>query len=141
MTALLTRLYVCAALPLLLCACQGNEVVEAQAKDPLENAVPEHRIDPARLAAASKALEGEPKVVDFLLDPELAVPLQVAVKDDGTRRYGLAGYFCLKMTEWGIDTGHNAVRIVDAARLSEADGDFQSISLGTISCGTEQRWD
>lgn len=98
-------------------------------------------IDPAKLEMARAELRKEPKVRDFILNPANGVMLQVAVDDDGTRRYGLAGYFCLKLREWGVYRDNSAVRIVDAARVEASGGDFRSISLGTISCRDERRWD
>ena len=43
-----------------------------------------------QLAIARKEIAAEPKVKDFVLDPSNAVMLQVAVSDDGRRRYGVA---------------------------------------------------
>lgn len=92
------------------------------------------RFPQAALEVARKGMKEEPKVVDFLLDPSLVVELTVAVADDGTRRYGYAGYYCQKLHEWGIYDDEMDVRIVDAAKLAEANGDFRSISLGTVHC-------
>lgn len=73
-------------------------------------------------------------MLDFAWVPENAVELTVAVKDDGTRRYGYAGYFCLKAREWGIYDDDLDVRIVDAAQVVQSNGDWGSISLGWVHC-------
>lgn len=86
-------------------------------------------------------LRKDPKVVDFHLDPAAAVTLQVAVRDDGTRRHGLAEYYCLALSEWGFDISDTVVRIVDASKVEASGGDFRSISLGTVQCRDQQRWD
>jgi len=83
----------------------------------------------------------EPKVQDFILDPANAVELQVAVRDDGSRRYGLASYFCEKLKSWQVSDDDMDVRIVDAAKVDQAGGDFRAISLGTIHCGDGTRLD
>ena len=86
------------------------------------------------IAAVKKGVETEPQAIQYLFDPQMAVELTVAVKDDGTKRNGYAGYYCQKLHEWGAYDEEMDVRIVDAARLTEADGDFRSISLGTVHC-------
>lgn len=128
---------------LLLCACSGapTNSPEQNGGSPAEAIAEGPALDPAKLEAARAELRKEPKVRDFILDPANGVMLQVAVDDDGTRRYGLAGYFCLKLRQWDVYRDNVAVRIVDAAKVDASGGDFRSISLGTISCRDERRWD
>lgn len=93
------------------------------------------------LAVARKELVAEPKVKDFVLNPSSAVMLQVAVENDGSRRYGLAEYFCARLHDWHLYNDKAAVRIVDASKVEQSGGDFRSISLGTVSCKDASRWD
>ena len=86
------------------------------------------------IEAARKAIAREKQVLDFILEPQNAVTLQVAVRDDGTRRYGYAQYLCLLLSDHGFDMEDTAVRVVDAAKLAASNGDFRSISLGTVQC-------
>lgn len=83
----------------------------------------------------------ESVVVDYLYEPANAVQLTVAVKDDGTKRYGLAGYFCQKLRQAALYGEDSVVRIIDADRLIETNGDFRAISLGTVSCKDATRRD
>lgn len=83
---------------------------------------------------AETSIKAEPKVLDFVLDPTAEIELTVAVRDDGSRRNGYASYLCQELPEWGIYDDKMDVRVVDAARLAKANGDFRSISLGTVHC-------
>ena len=94
-----------------------------------------------QLATARKEIAAEPKVKDFVLDPSSAVMLQVAVTDDGSRRYGLAEYFCGRLHDWHLYNDKAVVRIVDASKVDQSGGDFRSISLGTVNCRDASRWD
>lgn len=106
-----------------------------------EAASPKAGVSEAKLQAARAQLRSDRKVRDFVLDPAQAVLLQVAVDDDGTRRYGLAESYCLDLKDWGLMSDDAAVRIVDAAKVEESQGDFRSISLGTVRCRDGARWD
>lgn len=92
------------------------------------------RFPDAAIRRAEASLKAEPKILDFLLDPTAEIELTVAVRDDGSRRNGYASYLCQELREWGIYDARMDVRVVDAARLAEANGDFRSISLGTVHC-------
>ncbi|WIA56575.1 hypothetical protein N6H05_01755 [Sphingobium sp. WTD-1] len=96
---------------------------------------------PSPIERARAALKRDPKVVDFLLDPANAVMLQVAVRSNGSREYGLAETYCMDLKDWGFDKNEAAVRIVDAARVQASNGDFRSISLGTVRCRDTTRLD
>lgn len=93
------------------------------------------------LAVARKEMAEEPQVKDFVLDPSSAVMLQVAVQNDGSRRYGLAEYFCGRLRDWNLYSDKAAVRVVDASKVEQSGGDFRSISLGTVNCKDGSRWD
>jgi len=94
-----------------------------------------------RLEEARAAIAKEPAVVDFILDPNNGVALQVAVRDDGTRRYGYAEHLCLLLADYDFDMQRTVVRVVDAAKVASSNGDFRSISLGTVQCWDQGRWD
>lgn len=132
-------------LTLLTVACGSPQAADLPQATQAETNV----IAPAELSAASdelltvarKEIAAEPKVIDFVLDPSNAVMLQVAVKNDGSRRYGLAEYFCGRLRDWHLYNNKAAVRIVDASKVEQSGGDFRSISLGTVSCKDASRWD
>lgn len=124
----------------LLVSCGSERQPETEQQEtPASQPAP--RFDLAKLEAAKLEIAKEPKVRDFVLDPDNAVMLQIAVDDDGTRRYGLAGYFCQRLREWQLYDDKSVVRIVDAAKVELSQGDFRSISLGTVRCKDESRWD
>lgn len=102
---------------------------------------PPPRFTEAAIEVAKNGISAEPKVVDFVLDPSREVELTVAAWDDGSRRHGYAGYYCLKLREWGVYDERMDVRIVDAARLAASNGDWRSISLGGIRCADESYFD
>lgn len=138
----LTPILACAALAVsALPSCAPAPDASEATNEAATIAPVEPKIDQAVIDHAKSELRKEPQVVDFVLAPENAVMLQVAVKDDGSRQYGLAEYFCLKLKEWKLDTGHAVVRIVDASKVAASNGDFRSISLGTVQCWDQERWD
>ena len=132
-------------LTLLTAACGSPQAADLPQTTQAETNV----IAPAELPAASaellavarKEIAAEPKVKDFILDPSNTVVLQVAVTNDGSRRYGLAEYFCGRLHDWHLYNDKAAVRIVDASKVEQSGGDFRSISLGTVSCKDASRWD
>lgn len=93
-------------------------------------------LDPAVVEKATAALAAEPKVVDLVYDPTLQVQWNIAVEDDGTRRDGLADYFCLVLSEQGAVVKGTAVRIVDAARRAEFKDAYREYALATVDCTT-----
>ena len=121
----------------LLAAC-SPEPATSEVASPIAAVEPimDPRVDipPARLQEITKILLAEPKVLDVLYDPELAVPWSLAVLDDGTRRFGYASYICTVLDDLGAVDRTTTVRLVDAARVTESQGDFRSISLGHADC-------
>lgn len=93
-------------------------------------------IDPVAIEKAKAALAAEPKIVDLVYDPSLQVQWNIAVEDDGTRRDGLADYFCLVLSEQGAVAKGTAVRIVDAARREELKDAYGEYALATVDCTT-----
>ena len=98
-------------------------------------------VGPSPIERARDALQRDPKVVEFLLDPTKPVMLHVAIKSDGSRAYGLAETYCMELQEWGLEKHDAVVRIVDAAKLGASAGNFRSISLGTVQCRDGKRLD
>ncbi|WP_303763440.1 hypothetical protein [Sphingobium yanoikuyae] len=98
-------------------------------------------VAPSPIERARAALKRDPKVLDFLLEPTNAVMLQVAIKSNGSREYGLAETYCMDLKDWGFNKDEAVVRIVDAARVQASNGDFRSISLGTVQCRDTTRLD
>ena len=97
-------------------------------------------INPAKLEAAKAAIRAEPKVIDFVYDPEAVVQWTIGVKDDGSPRYGFAEYFCTRLGEWGVRTSAARVRIVDIKRYMKPDGNGRNANLGTVDCSSGEQW-
>lgn len=108
----------------------GSLAVEAPIAQPLPS--------PAAIDKAKAALAAESKVVDLVYDPSLAVQWNIAVADDGTRRDGLADYFCLILGENEALTPGTKVRIVDAAKRSKFNDAYRDYELGAVDCATHQ---
>ncbi len=98
--------------------------------------LPRPALDPSVVEKATAALVAEPKVVDLVYDPALEVQWNIAVQDDGTRRDGLADYFCMVLGEHGAVVKGTAVRIVDAARRAELKDAYREYALATVDCTT-----
>lgn len=93
---------------------------------------------PAAIQRAKDALAAEPKVLDLAYDPSLEVQWNIAVADDGTRRDGLASYFCMVLGDNGALTDSTKVRIVDAAKADEMKDAYRDYSLATVDCKSGQ---
>lgn len=123
----------------LLTGCQQAKTAPASGVEngidaPSTEASPDARFSASVVASVMAAMRKEPKIVDFIFDPELGVSLQVAVLNDGTGQFGYARYLCMTLRDLGASDDNMAVRVVDAARLDEAGGDFRSISLAAVWC-------
>lgn len=127
------------AVLLLVASC--DQPAPAPTTAPEQPQVVANAVNDDALAKARALLEKEGQIRDFVLDPANAVILQAAVDDDGSRRYGYAEYLCIVLGEAGISLDRAVVRIVDAGRVQQSQGDFRSISLGTVQCKDQQRWD
>lgn len=89
---------------------------------------------PGDVTAFKAALRQEPKVIDFVYDPNAAFQWTVGVKDDGSRRYGYADYLCQRMEQEGLPVGETMIRIVDYAKYMEPGGNGIDASLGSVRC-------
>lgn len=92
--------------------------------------------DPEKVAAFNDAIKAEPKVIDFVYDPQAVVRWTIAVKDDGTPRYGYAEYFCVLMAQHDLPLAGAWVRIVDYGKFMQPGGNGRDASLGSVDCGT-----
>jgi hypothetical protein len=94
-------------------------------------------IDPAQIEAARAALDEEPKVLD-IMGPEAgqAVEWTVAVKSDGSSRFGYASYLCMVLGDHDVVGPSTSVRVVDVDYLVANPGDFRGASLGHAHCET-----
>ncbi|MGQ2942730.1 MAG: hypothetical protein ACT6Q7_01880 [Blastomonas fulva] len=95
-------------------------------------------IAPAIVQRAKDALAAEPKILDVAYDPSLEVQWNIAVADDGTRRHGLASYFCIVLEDNGALTDTTKVRIVDAAKAADMKDAYREYALGTVDCKSGQ---
>ena len=93
--------------------------------------------DPEKVDRFNEAIGNEPKVIDFVYDPEAAVQWTIGVKDDGSPRFGYAGYLCVLMDQYGVDRTGAWIRIVDYSRYMQ-DGDSHASSLGSVYCQTNE---
>lgn len=97
--------------------------------------------DQKSIDAARDAIWREPKVRDFDYRPDNVVQWIVAVEDDGSPRYGYAGYICLLLREHGVDPEDQAVRVVDFAEHHQGEEYLREASLGALRCKDEGRLD
>jgi len=93
------------------------------------------------VTAASAAIWKEPRVRDFNYRPNQVAQWIVAVDDDGSPRFGYAGYICLLLSEHGIDLSRQVVRVTDIEAQRRHGEDFRSASLGAVRCADEGRLD
>jgi hypothetical protein len=126
-----------------LSACGAEQPVAdpVVANDVLEANTPTERFTAASIEKARALIKAEPKVIDFIYEPLNAVEWAVAVKDDGTRRHGYAGYICMLLRDAGAYDDEVEVRIVDAAKIAEFKDAYRSYSLGTVRCQSGEHFD
>jgi hypothetical protein len=91
-------------------------------------------VDPAEAQKAVEELEGWDAVIEVLHDEGLTVQWVIGVKDDGSKRYGLAESVCMELRDRGLQHPSTWVRIVDRSELMSNGGDFRAASLGTVAC-------
>jgi hypothetical protein len=124
-------------LMLLICSCDSNTTppVDMTATSKVELKAPVvDRFTSVSIENAKSLLKAEPKVIDLIFDPLNVVEWHVAVKDDGSRRYGYAKYLCLLLREANAYDDDVDIRIVDAARISELKDAYRDYSLGAVQC-------
>jgi hypothetical protein len=69
---------------------------------------------------AVAAIKAEPKVVDAMFTQDIS--LWVSVPDDGSRRDGLAEFFCLLVHESGMESSDFVIiKVWDAAAMARGD--------------------
>lgn len=85
---------------------------------------------------AVKELEGWDAIVEVMHDESLAVQWTIGVKDDGTKRYGLAESVCMELGDRGLVHDRTWVRVVDRQAVMSNGGDFRAASLGGVKCAT-----
>lgn len=105
------------------------------------SAKPTERFDPAMVEAARTSFLAEPRVRKVFFDPDSAVEWHIAVEDDGSKQYGFAGYFCLRLRQLGAYDENVDVRIIDEAKVYEFRDAYREYSLGGVQCKDEaQLW-
>ena len=101
------------------------------------------RFTSASIEKAKALIKAEPKVIDLMFDPLNAIEWHVAVSNDGTSRHGYAEYLCGLLRDAGATDDDVAIRIVDAAKVSELKDAYRDYSLGAVRCQDGQhlqRW-
>lgn len=115
----------------------ADEQVSAAKTTPAETPAPAP-VDAAKAKAAEASFRAEPKVIDLVYDPNAVVQWTIGVKDDGSRRFGYAQYFCLRLQQLGIDASKAKVRIVDYGKFVALGGNGRDADLGTVDCASDQ---
>ncbi len=126
-----------------LSACDARPATSGQnaeglPSEPVE-AAPD--VDPIEVEKAIKELESWDAVIEVLHDESLAVQWVIGVKDDGSKRYGLAESVCMELDDRGLKRSQTWVRIVDRQSVMANGGDFRAASLGSVKCATGERID
>ena len=98
-------------------------------------AVERPRFDAQSIERMKLQLLAEPKIKDLYFDETNAVEWTVGVYDDGTSRFGYAGYVCLVLSQAGLVDKRTDVRVVDFVKASRS-GDWRAASLGHADCTT-----
>lgn len=83
---------------------------------------------------AKLLLKSEPSIIDFEYDASNTVNWTVAVKNDGSKRYGFADYICQILPKNDLGLNDNSVRIVDEAKRVEFGDDYRRYNLGAVRC-------
>ncbi len=134
----MTRTANIAAITLMLAGCdasapQPNEVIAAATS----NSPMEEKPTTAAVDAAVKAIKAEASVIDLVHADGEVFQWVVGMRNDGTRRHGFAQYLCSVLTESGVGTAGQAIRIVDYNKYI-VDGDGRASSMGAVDCQTGQ---
>ena len=126
---------------LMLAGCDDAKAPVTDASQPSSSglAVEEPSTGPVDVSSFEAALRKEPKIIDFVYDPNAAFQWTIGVKDDGSPRYGYADYLCQRIGEEGLPVANTIVRIVDYAKFMEPGGNGRDASLGSVRCSDGQR--
>ena len=109
-----------------------TEVTEKkEVKAPIDNT--------KQIAKVESELKREAKIKDLFHDSSLAVQWTVGVLDDGSRRFGYAGYVCQVITDGGAleRDGSTYVRVVDVVKVANGESP-RSASLGQVRCNDQE---
>jgi hypothetical protein len=102
---------------------------------------PARRFSSKAIEAAKLAIASEADVVDLTFDESNAIEWNVAMIDDGTRRYGYAQSICIILRQAGAYDDRVDVRIVDASKRAQFKDAYSDYSLGAVRCKDEQALD
>lgn len=98
-------------------------------------------VDPIAARDAVKELESWNAIIEVMHDESLAVEWTIGVKNDGTKRYGLAESVCGELLDRALVHDSTWVRVVDRQAVMSNGGDFRAASLGGVKCATGDRID
>ena len=123
---------------ILLKACGGDRdqlTAEATKQTASSEPMPRaERFSSPAIENAKRSVAAEPAVVDYLYDPSNVIEWNIAVKDDGSKRYGYAQYICILLKEAGAYDEQVDVRIVDQSKRTEFKDAYRDYSLGAVRC-------
>jgi hypothetical protein len=119
-----------------LSACEVQPAASAvAAESPAPEASPTMAVvDPIEAQKTVKDLESWDAIIEVMHDENLTVQWTIGVKDDGSKRHGLAESVCMELRDRGLQHPSTWVRIVDRRELMSNGGDFRAASLGTVAC-------
>jgi len=110
-------------------AADGDAVTESSAQ-------PSPLVDPAKAKDAVAELQSWDAIIEVMHDESLAVQWTIGVKNDGSKRYGLAESVCGELIDRGLAHDTTWVRVVDRQAVLSNGGDFRAASLGSVKCAT-----
>lgn len=131
-----TLLLSLSALALVSCDAPPQSLTAATSEPATDKMHQRPPVDPAAAAAAVAELEKWDAVIEVMHDEGLAVQWTIGVKDDGTKRYGLAESVCGELSDRHLVHDLTWVRIVDRRAVMSNGGDFRAASLGSVKCAT-----
>lgn len=122
----------------ILAGCSAEDTSQPDAVQIVEPAPASASLSAALIGKAQQLLRAEPQVVDLVHDPAAVYQWTVGVRPDGSQRSGFAEYLCMVLSDAGIDTAGQRIRVVDYRAYVRLQGDARQASLGSFDCGTGQ---
>lgn len=128
----------------LLASCDGglsSQTNQTSSSQLTEVAPSTPAADPVEVVQAVRELESWDAIIEVMHDESLAVQWTIGVRNDGSKRYGLAESVCIELSDRGLQHDRTWVRVVDRQAVISNGGDFRAASLGGVRCSTGDRID
>lgn len=132
------RTFASIACLMVLSACSEAPSAPISSQEEAPPAPPTLRpaVDIVEAQKAVKELESWDAVIEVMHDESLAVQWTIGVRNDGSKRYGLAESVCMELSDRGLQHNRTRVRVVDRQAVMSNGGDFRAASLGDVRCAT-----